>query len=88
MRERGEIFVRIAPGHRVAADVHDQALADAGERQLPRHRERERAAAGDDREPPGRAEARRYRAEQAAPRHVHAERVGADQPSPRGARAG
>src|SRR5262245_65477307 len=54
--ERCEVFVWIAPGHGVATDVHDQALADAGERQLSRHRKRERAAAGADREPPARAE--------------------------------
>ena len=81
MGERFEVLVRISSDHRVAADMGDQALADAGRRQLPRHRQRQRSAARDQREPAGLAEARRDRAEQAAARHVHAKRVRAQEPA-------
>ncbi|MGA8320334.1 MAG: hypothetical protein WB774_05800 [Xanthobacteraceae bacterium] len=79
--ERLQIFVRIAPDHAVAADMHDHALADAGKRQLPRQRERHRAAPHNDREPALPAKARRNGAEQSPARHEQAKSVGADEPA-------
>ena len=54
-----------------------------GQRQLPRHCQRQRAAADDQRQTPRLAEARRDRAEQPPARHKYAERVRSDKPASR-----
>ena len=81
-RQRLQIFMRIAADDAVAADMRDNALADAGKRQLPRQSQRHRAAAHNHaRDAPCLAKARRDRAEQSAPRHENAERVRTDEPA-------
>src|SRR6202034_4091168 len=83
--ERLQIFVRIASDDAVAADVSDDALVDASERQLPRQGKRDRAAAHDDGEAPCFAKTRRDGAKEpaarTATRYENAERVWSDEPT-------